>query len=77
MNLLETLNRLKWDSRYKFEEAKIYYKDRKAGETSIIYGKEIFKIGEKFLETERGYIPLHRITKIEYEGKIIWINRPS
>ena len=39
---------------------------------ACLKGEEIVSIGEKFLETSRGYIPVHRIRKIEYEGKVLW-----
>jgi len=72
MRLMDVLNRLKWDAAYEFEDVIIYYEDRAEKELAFIKGRWIKKIGEKFIETERGYIPLHRIRRIEYRGRIIW-----
>jgi len=72
MKLLHLLNRLKWDSKYDFNRVRVWYEDRAGGEMACLKGEEIVSIGEKFLETSRGYIPVHRIRKIEYEGEVLW-----
>ena len=76
MKIVDLLNRLKWDDAYDFEKVKIYYEER-VNKAAFLTGREIKKIGEKFLETERGYIPLHRIRKIEYKDEILWLTHSS
>jgi len=73
VNLLDLLNKLKWDKKYDFSKVRIWYVSRgEANDLSCVNGNEIKNIG-KFLETkDGGYIPIHRIVRIEYEGKEVW-----
>jgi len=73
VNLLDLLNKLKWDKNYDFSKVKVWYISRgKIDDLSFVNGNEIKSIG-KFLEIKNGkYIPIHRIVKIEYGGKEIW-----
>ena len=77
MKLMDLLNRLKWDDTYDFSRVKIYYEDRASEGIAFLTGKDVKRIGEKFLETEKGYIPIHRIKRIEYNGKILWTTHSS
>ncbi|HEC76214.1 MAG TPA: DUF504 domain-containing protein [Thermoplasmatales archaeon] len=69
----DLLNKMKWHHEYEFEKVTIFFVSRgMPNNQDFVTGKEIKNIGEKFLETEKGYIPYHRIIKIEYEGKVIY-----
>lgn len=69
----DLLNKMKWHHEYEFEKVTIFFVSRgMPNNQDFVTGKEIKNIGDKFLETEKKCIPYHRITKIEYEGKVIY-----
>ncbi len=73
VKIADLLNKLKWDEKYDFSKVRIYYISRgMVDDTDFITGNDIKSLGKLFIETERGYIPYHRIIKIEYEGKKIY-----
>ncbi|HDN51274.1 MAG TPA: DUF504 domain-containing protein [Thermoplasmatales archaeon] len=73
MNTVSLLNKLKWDSRYDFSKVRVWYVSRgEPDDMAFVDGDDIHVIGRAFLETARGYVPHHRIVKIEYEGQEIF-----
>lgn len=71
------LNKLKWNSKcnLSFSDVKIFYESRgETDELGCILGSEIVRIGKYFLETTKGSIPYHRIRKIEYGEKILFLD---
>lgn len=73
MKMVDLLNKLKWHDEYDFDKVKVFFISRgMPNDIDFFSGKEIENIGERFIETKKGYIPYHRIIKIEYEGKVIY-----
>lgn len=71
--MVDLLNKLRWHNEYDFDKVIIFFVSRgMPDDTDFVIGEEIKNIGEKFIETKKGYIPYHRIIKIEYEGKVIY-----
>ena len=69
----KTLNEYKWHPERDFSEIVVYYIDRLTPQGyATIKGDEIKDLGEKFMFTQNGMIPYHRVIKIEYKGKIVW-----
>ena len=65
------------DSRYSLSEARITYVDRGApDDVSIIDGSAIRSLEPFAMEIDSGgrvkAIPYHRITRILYQGKLVW-----
>jgi hypothetical protein len=71
---IETLlNQLRWDRRFDFAKVQVWFVHRGgAGDAAYVNGNNIHRIGSVFLETTHGPVPLHRIIKIEYDGKSIF-----
>jgi uncharacterized protein len=70
-NVRDILNEIKWTK--DLNTVEIWYIHRGAvNNTKSIQGHEITCIGRSFLETATSAIPYHRITKILYEGRIIF-----
>jgi len=68
------LNELKWKKEYNIKNAEIWYLHRGApNDTKIISGKEIVEIGRSFMKTHSASIPFHRILKITYKGKKLFL----
>lgn len=67
----DALNRIKWDSKLKQEEFDIFYLDRISGGLSKVNFSEIEVEGD-FFRIGDNLIPMHRIRKIEWNGKVIW-----
>ena len=73
-NPRDVLNELKWKQGYNLNLAEIWYIHRGAPKnTKIISGKDILKLEKSFMKTTTAMIPYHRIFKIIYEGKIVFI----
>ena len=73
-NPREILNRLKWKKSCNLNKAEIWYIHRGApNDTKIITGGEIINLEKSFMKTTNAMIPYHRITKIKYEDKFIFI----
>ena len=70
-NVRNILNEIKWTKNLRNVE--IWYIHRGAiNNTKSIEGHEIIGIGQSFLETATATIPYHRITKILFEGEIVF-----
>jgi uncharacterized protein (UPF0248 family) len=70
------LNEIKWTKDLKRTE--IWYVHRGApNNTKILSGKDIVTIGKSFFDTSTATIPYHRIFKIVYEGKVLFIRSLS
>jgi uncharacterized protein (UPF0248 family) len=70
-HIRDILNEIKWTM--DVHGLEIWYIHRGAvNNTKIIMGDEIINIGRSFLETTSATIPYHRITKILYNGKIVF-----
>jgi uncharacterized protein len=70
-NVRNILNEIKWTK--DLNTVEIWYIHRGAvNNTKIITGEEIIDIGRSFLETATATIPYHRITKILYQGIIVF-----
>ena len=69
----EILNEIKWRG-YPMHECTVYYLHRGApGDTRIIMGSAITRLGHSFFEIEDGVsIPYHRIRMIEYKGEVVY-----
>jgi len=79
-NPRDILNQLKWKPNTSLEKAEIYLLHRGAPQnTKIIYGKNIIKLEKTFMHTTKAIIPYHRIQKINYQRKTIFIrpNKPK
>jgi uncharacterized protein (UPF0248 family) len=71
----DIFNEIKW--RFDLAKCKIYYIHRGApGDMKIVDGSIIKNIDKSFLVIqgvgEDAYIPYHRITRIDYEDKLIF-----
>lgn len=68
------LNELKWKKEYDIKNAEIWYLHRGApDDTKIISGEEVVDIGRSFMKTHRASIPYHRVLKIIYNGKNMFL----
>ena len=75
-NPREILNELKWKEEYDIKNAEIWYLHRGApNDTKIISGEEILEIGRSFMKTHSASIPFHRILKITYNGKNMFLRK--
>ena len=73
-NPRDILNEYKWKKNKNLDKIEIWYVHRGAiNDTKIIIGKEIQKLEKSFMKTKTSMIPYHRIFKIIYNGKIIFI----
>ena len=72
----EILNEIKWRG-CPMRECTVYYLHRGApGDTRIITGSAIVRLGHSFFETEDGVsIPYHRIRMIEYRDEVVYRKR--
>lgn len=70
----ELLNEIKWKGK-DLANCEIYYIHRGApDDTKIIGGSEIREIRRSFFVLQDGtFIPYHRIFRIDYEGKTIYL----
>lgn len=71
----DILNEIKW--RFDPNRCRVHYIHRGApGDVMIIDGSAIKKIERSFMilkgDTQDVYIPLHRILKIEYDGRPVY-----
>lgn len=76
----DLLNEIKWKG-YNIDKCKIYHINRGSpGDVTIVEGDSIIEIGQGFLTLKsipyEKYIPYHRIIKIEYENRTVFI-RPG
>jgi uncharacterized protein (UPF0248 family) len=74
----EILNKLKWTAGECLDDALIWYVHRGApGDRMVVSGDRIHSLGRSFFETDEATIPYHRITRIEYRGKIVFDRPPA
>jgi len=71
------LLRLLHDPQYEFGRVSVEYVDRGApGDVSRVQGDRIIRLEQGFMEIESEmktkFIPMHRIRRISYDGKIMW-----
>jgi len=70
-NVRDVLNKIKWTK--DINHIEIWYIHRGAvNNTKRIEGHELTGIGRSFLETATATIPYHRITKILFEGEVVF-----
>ena len=72
------LNEIKW--RFDLDKCEVYYIHRGApGDTRTIKGSAIRTIDRSFLILEGDihevYIPYHRISRIDYEGRTVFMRK--
>jgi len=66
------LNRIKWGKGENPEEYEIAYLDRVLGTEKRIWYTEINEMSANFFSIEAAEVPLHRITRIFRNGKVVW-----
>lgn len=70
----ELLNEYKWRSEFDFLQISITYIHRGAPDDTItITAEEIQQLGRSFFSTTSAEIPYHRIIRIDYKNKPVWI----
>jgi len=69
----QVIDRLKWDKRYRLENAEIWFWDRcsPTGERGI-KGSEILDVREGFLILKNSRIPLYKIFKIVHGNEVLF-----
>ncbi len=73
MKARDILNEIKWRYSPELEGVEIWYLHRGApGDTKIIGGNEVLKIGRDAIETGSATIPYHRIRRIIFNGNIVF-----
>jgi len=74
----EVLNRLRWTDGESLEEALIWYVHRGApGNVRKIAGESIISLGRGFFDTDEATIPYHRILRIDFRGKTLFVKDKS
>ncbi len=69
----KTLNEYKWRSDRDFSKIEVHYIDRlEPRGYAILRGDDIVDLGDRFIFTQNGMIPYHRVIRILYDGKVIW-----
>jgi uncharacterized protein (UPF0248 family) len=73
----DTLNKLRWHTKFNLRDAKVTIVHRGApGDVKVIEGKDIRELGPAFMRvlTPEGevQIPYHRILRIEAQGRTLW-----
>lgn len=72
------LNRLKWTDGESLAEATIWYVHRGApGDVLRITGKDMVSLGKGFFDTTDATIPYHRILRIDYRGRTVFLRNES
>lgn len=67
----EILNELKWGERGDWTRVTLWIADRTSPEGArILSGSEIVDVGRRYFRTEGATIPLYKILRIEFEGRI-------
>ena len=75
-NPRDILNELKWKDDFSLDDAEIQYIHRGApNDTKTISGTQITNLEKSFMQTESAMIPYHRIIKITYKNKTIFIRK--
>jgi hypothetical protein len=70
----EVLNQLKWTDGEQLSEAVIWYVHRGApGDVLRITGNRLRALGRGFFDTDEATIPYHRILRIDYRGRTLFL----
>jgi len=70
----EVLNRLKWTEGEGLSEAVIWYVHRGVpGDVMKMTGDQLRVLGKGFFDTDDATIPYHRILRIDYRGKTLFL----
>lgn len=76
ISIRELLNKIKYSPGEKAENYVLFYHDRVEGKLKELGLGEVENVEEGFLVLERKgeevNIPLHRIKRVEKEGKVVW-----
>lgn len=77
MRSREIILQLLHDPRFSIKDAQVWFIDRGApGDTSLVSGEDIVSAESFFFkiatETGEKEIPYHRITRIIYQGRVLW-----
>lgn len=73
----EVLNRLRWTEGESLADAVIWYIHRGApGDVRRIRGDAITNLGRGFFDTDEATIPYHRIVRIDYRGRTLFLKDP-
>ncbi len=73
MKIVEILNRIKWDNRFRSDDFYIEYYDRVLNSNKTIPFSEVSEITPGFLITQEGsQIPIHRIRRILKRGLVFF-----
>ena len=74
--IIDLLNKIKWDKREKPGDYEVYYLDRVSNELIGVPFGLIKRIEGKFMVIDRHgeevEIPLHRIRQIKKKGVVVW-----
>jgi len=74
----DVLNRLRWTDGESLDDATIWYVHRGApGDVMKVQGSRISRLGRGFFETDEATVPYHRILRIDYHGKTLFLRRPE
>lgn len=74
------INKFRWDARFQ-GEACVHFVDRYERETTLTVCRiaDITRVTSHYFTcrsgTELKYIPLHRVVKITYEGREVWVSK--
>lgn len=72
----EILNRLKWERGRDLARAEIWIRDRTSPEGGrILTGGEIVSLGRRSFSTATTTIPYYKITRIVYDGTVVFERR--
>jgi len=68
------LNKMKWHTEYRFDKVQIWFANRGClGDMDSVCGADIIDLKPHFFQTVDGLIPYHRILRIDYANKTIFI----
>ena len=75
MNIIDILNKIKWDSKEKHDDYTLFYLDRITKQLKKLNYTDIIRIEDNFMiimkDNEETYIPIHRIKRITKKDKVI------
>jgi len=74
----DVLNRLRWTQGESLADAVIWYVHRGApGDVMRLNGSAITELGRGFFVTDQATIPYHRILRIDYRGRTLFLKKPE
>jgi len=72
----EVLTRLKWEPGRVLAHAEIWIRDRARPEGGrVLTGEDIVSLGRRYFSTETATIPYYKITRIVYDGTVVFERR--